>query len=285
MQGTHRRHYLEKGMLAGYERYLWERECCPATVEKYLRDAKRFLGFQPAGKAVTKQDVLSYKQELTARYAPASTNSMLTALNDFFRWLGWSECRVKLLKIQKNLFCNESRELTRGEYNRLVQAAKRRGNDRLDLLMQTICSTGIRISELRYITVEAAHTGTAQVCCKGKTRSVLLCRELQKRLLGYCGKTGITHGPIFVTKSGAPLERTNVWRDMKRLCASAGVDARKVFPHNLRHLFARTFYNLERDIVRLADILGHSSVETSRIYTMSSGREHERQLAALHLIL
>lgn len=278
-------HSLSGGMLTEYESHLWERECRPATVEKYLRDVKHFLEFLPWGKEVTKQDVLAYKQALSARYAPASTNSMLTALNDFLDWVGWSECRVKLLKIQRSLFCSGNRELTRAEYNRLVSAARHKGNARLDLLMQTICSTGIRIGELRFITAEAVNSGVAEVCCKGKTRPVLLCRELQKKLLKYCARQGIAHGPVFVTKNGTPLDRANIWRDMKRLCAEAGVDKKKVFPHNLRHLFARTFYNLEKDIVRLADILGHSSVETSRIYTMSSGQEHQRQLAALHLIL
>lgn len=257
--------------------HLQEEEKSRATIEKYLRDVRSFLAYlgdEPADKTT----VIEYKAFLTERYAPASVNSMLAALNCFFRFLGLQSCCVRLLKIQRRIFIGEEKELTKTEYRRLIEAA---GESRISYILQTICGTGIRVSELKYITVEAVQAGKAVVNCKNKMRIILLPVPVRQMLKRYIRESGIRTGPVFVTRSGHPLNRSNIWRDMKALCRRAGVASQKVFPHNLRHLFARIFYAVEKDIVRLADLLGHSSINTTRIYTMESG---SRQCSCLERI-
>ena len=255
------------------------------TVEKYLRDAKAFFAFLK-GEEVTKETVIAYKQRLLENgYAPRSVNSVLASLNSLFAFLGWHDCRVKALKLQRQIFCPEEKELTKAEYERLCRAAKEKHNERLNLILQTICGTGIRVSELSFITAEAVKSGEAVVSLKGKTRTVFLVKPLQKKLLRYLAEQKIQSGPVFVTRTGKPMSRTNIWREMKGLCGEAGVNPQKVFPHNLRHLFARVFYGIEKDIAKLADILGHSSIETTRIYIISTGTEHRRRMERMRLIL
>ena len=234
---------------------------------------------------ITKHETLTLVLRVPTSHAPATVNSILAAVNGFFRFMGWKDIAVKLLKIQKALFCDERRELTRAEYARLVSAAQKVGNERLSLVMQTICATGTRVSELRFITVEAVTTGRAEICNKGKRRTVFLPGRLRRLLRKYLQKQKKTAGAVFTTRTGRPLDRSNLWRDMKALCESADVEPGKVFPLNLRHLFARTYYSLEKDLSRMADILGHSSVNTTRIYTMESGGVHQRQLERMGLII
>ena len=248
---------------------LVEEEKAQATIEKYIRDILAFVKWL-SGRTVEKQTVLEYKQKLIEKYAPASVNSVLSSLNRFFVFAQWFNCKVKSIKIQKQVFAKQERELTKAEYDRLLAAALHKDNKRLYLLMQTICSTGIRVSELKFITVEAVKAQKAIINLKGKTRSVFLPDMLCKMLLRYIKEEKIKSGSVFVSKNGRPLDRCNIYHDMKKLCESANVDRSKVFPHNLRHLFARTYYSLEKDISRLADILGHSSVNTTRIYTMEA---------------
>ena len=267
--------------LNDYDAYLRTGEKSDATREKYLRDSAKFLLWLGA-RPLTKEAVLSYKALLTEHYAPASVNSMLSSVNSFLTFLGREDCRVKTLKQQREIFRNEDRELTREEYRRLLQAAQT--DRRLWLLMQAICATGIRVSEHRCLTVEAARAGKALVRCKGKVRTVLLPRKLCRVLLDYCRRQGIAGGTIFRTAAGAPLDRSRIWAMMKKLCGAAGVAPKKVFPHNLRHLFARTHYAMEKDIVRLADLLGHASINTTRIYTRESGEEHRRQIEKMPLL-
>lgn len=267
-----------------YTNHLINEEKAESTIKKYIRDIMAFIQWVD-GRGINKKQVLDYKQYLIDHYAPISVNSILSALNSFFSYLGRYELRVKFLKIQKQIFARRDKELTKEEYQRLLRAAKRKNNRQLDLLMQTICSTGIRVSELRYITAEAIRRRQADIRCKGKIRMVILPDALCKMLIQYCKEKKITSGSVFVTKNGKPLDRSNIWRLMKNLCADAGVSSGKVFPHNLRHLFARTYYSLQKDIVRLADILGHSSVETTRIYTIECGDIHRRQLQKLGLLL
>ena len=234
---------------------------------------------------ITKHETLTLVLRVPTSHAPATVNSILAAVNGFFRFMGWKDIAVKLLKIQKALFCDERRELTRAEYARLVSAAQKVGNERLSLVMQTICATGTRVSELRFITVEAVTTGRAEICNKGKRRTVFLPGRLRRLLRKYLQKQKKTAGAVFTTRTGRPLDRSNIWRDMKALCESADVEPGKVFPLNLRHLFARTYYSLEKDLSRMADILRHSSVNTTRIYTMESGGVHQRQLERMGLII
>ena len=234
---------------------------------------------------ITKHETLTLVLRVPTSHAPATVNSILAAVNGFFRFMGWKDIAVKLLKIQKALFCDERRELTRAEYARLVSAAQKVGNERLSLVMQTICATGTRVSELRFITVEAVTTGRAEICNKAKRRTVFLPGRLRRLLRKYLQKQKKTAGAVFTTRTGRPLDRSNIWRDMKALCESADVEPGKVFPLNVRHLFARTYYSLEKDLSRMADILGHSSVNTTRIYTMESGGVHQRQLERMGLII
>lgn len=266
-----------------YKNHLIEEEKSAATVEKYIRDVSVFFVWAD-GREIDKRLMLEYKNRLMEQYADASVNSVISSLNSLLDYLGWHDCKVKTLKIQRRIFADKDRELTKAEYERLLKAAKSKNNERLYYLMQTICVTGIRISELKYITAEAVQNRQATIRCKGKTRTVILHKQLCKMLKGYIKEHNIKRGSIFVTRNGKPLDRSNIWSDMKKLCDSAGVAKSKVFPHNLRHLFARTFYSLQKDIVRLADILGHSSVNTTRIYTMESGDIHRRQIEKMGLL-
>lgn len=267
--------------LRRFEQYLKAEEKSSATVEKYLRDIRGFYCFM-TDRPISKEETISYKEYLTQQYAPASVNSMLVALNCFLRFIGRADCCVKQLKIQRQIFCREEKELTPHEYKRLVKAAD---GTQLSYVIQTICGTGIRVSELQYITAEAVRAGKAVVNCKNKTRVIFIPAPLQKLLKEYIKKSGITAGSVFVSKSGNPLDRSSIWRNMKALCNRASVAPNKVFPHNLRHLFARTFYSIEKDIVRLADLLGHSSVDTTRIYTMETGRQHIHRLERVQMAL
>ncbi len=277
--------FLTDKLVAEFSAHLKNEEKSKNTTEKYLRDVRIFAAHF-RGTEITKEMVIAYKSKLLAEhYAVRSVNSMLASLNSLFTFLGWSDCKVKSMKLQRQIYCPEEKELTKAEYLRLVNTAKRKGKERLNLILQTICGTGIRVSELEYITVEAAKSGKAVVALKGKTRSVFLVKELQKKLLRYATEQNISSGTIFITRNGKPLSRTNIWREMKGLCQEAGVHPQKVFPHNLRHLFARVFYGIEKDIAKLADILGHSSVNTTRIYIISTGSEHRKRMENMHLIL
>lgn len=266
-----------------FGQYLLTEEKSAATVEKYLRDVRSFAEFL-ADREVSKEETIAYKEYLTQQYAPASVNSMLVALNGFLRFLGKPDCSVRLLKIQRQIFCREEKELTEPEYQRLVKAA---GDTQLSFILQTICGTGIRISELQSITVEAVRVGKAVVNCKNKTRVIFIPAPLQKILKQYIRKTGLKAGSVFISQNGKPLDRSSVWRQMKRLCKKANVPPEKVYPHNLRHLFARIFYRIKKDIVRLADILGHSSINTTRIYTLETGQRHLNDLTQVqrHILL
>lgn len=275
---------LTEDFISGFKEYLILEERSRATVEKYIRDVKVFSAFVN-GVEITKEVVIEYKKHLQEAYAVRSVNSMLASINSLFVFLGWQELKVKSIKLQQQIYCPEERELTKAEYTRLCRAAKHKRNERLNLILQTICGTGIRVSELQFITVEAARRGEASVSCKAKTRSVFIVKELQKKLLRYAAERNIKSGMIFVTRKGKPLSRTNIWREMKNLCIEAEVNPKKVFPHNLRHLFARVFYGIEKDIAKLADILGHSSIDTTRIYIISTGTEHRKRMENMRLIV
>lgn len=268
-----------------FRRFLVEEEKSDATIEKYMRDVRAFASFI-SKEEITKERVIAYKNMLIDDgYAPRSINSMLASLNSLFSFLGWLDLKVKAIKLQRQIYCSEDKELTKAEYMRLVNTARQKGNERLFLLLQTICGTGMRVSELQFITVEAVKLGEAIVSLKGKTRSVFIVRELKKKLLRYAAEQGIKSGCIFVTRTGRPMSRTNIWREMKQICKDANVNPNKVFPHNLRHLFARTFYGIEKDIAKLADILGHSSIDTTRIYIISTGTEHRRRMENMRLVI
>ena len=270
-------------LIQKFKTYLINEEKSSATLEKYIRDVVAFMKWLN-DRVVEKTVVMEYKQNLIENYAPASANSMLSSINSFFGYMEWYDCKVKTFKIQRQIFANKDKELTKAEYDRLLMAAKSKQNKKLYMLMQTICSTGIRVSELRYISTDAVRKGEAVINCKGKMRVVILPKQLCKMLSSYIKEQKISSGSVFVTKNGKPLDRSNIWSDMKKLCESAGVSKDKVFPHNLRHLFARTYYSLEKDVVRLADILGHSSVNTTRIYTMETGEQHRIQIQRLGLL-
>ena len=274
---------ITKEAIRSFKNYLINGEKAQATISKYLRDVNEFqiwLGEHE----LCKTAVLAYKSHLCEHYAPASVNAALSSLNSFFEFMEWYDLRVKNLKIQKQIFASADKELTKAEYDRLLQAAKQKKNERLYLLMQTICSTGIRVSEVCHITVEAVGRGVAEINCKGKRRQVFLPKQLCQILKQYIRGQKIKSGAVFITKNGNPLDRSNIWSDMKKLCRAANVSEKKVFPHNLRHLFARTYYSLQKDIVRLADILGHSNVNTTRIYTMETGEIHRQQIQKLGLL-
>ncbi len=270
--------------LKNYKEFLFTEEKSSATIDKYLRDVKTFARWS-GDREITKFLVLEYKNYLIEILAPTSVNSVLSSLNSFFAYMKEFSLKVKLIKIQRQIFAKKEKELTRKEYERLLRAAMGKGNERLYYLIQTICSTGIRVSELRFITVEAIHMGQAVINCKGKMRTVIIPVKLCKILKEYVRRRKITSGSIFVTGNGKPLDRSNICHDMKKLCESASVPTEKVFPHNLRHLFARTYYSVQKDIVRLADILGHSSINTTRIYTMETGEIHREQLQRLGLLI
>lgn len=276
---------LTSEAVQSFKKYLREEEKSENTIEKYIRDILAFMDFAGEDK-ISKETVIAYKDKLFSEsYAVRSINSMLASLNCLFSFLSWMDCQVKSIKLQRQIYCPEEKELTKAEYMRLVNTAKQKGNERLNLILQTICGTGIRVSELQYITVETVKSGKAVVSLKGKTRTVFIVKELQKKLLRYAAEQGIISGAIFITRTGRPMSRTNIWREMKGLCEQAGVNPQKVFPHNLRHLFARVFYGIEKDIAKLADILGHSSINTTRIYILSTGNEHRRRMENMRLIL
>ncbi len=279
-----KRRTITSKLLADFEASMYSNEKSSNTMQKYMRDIAVFSAFT-GGKSVDKALVLDYKAVLEKEYALTSANSMLAAINSFFKFAGWDDCCVKQFKVQRKVFCSEKSELSKQEYFTLIYAAEQNKNERLSLLIQTICGTGIRVSELQFITVEAVQKGEAIVSCKGKTRTVFLVPKLCKKLLRYAKENQITTGIIFITKSGKAMNRSNIWREMKSLCEQTGVNPKKVFPHNLRHLFARTFYCVEKDIAKLADILGHVSISTKRIYIISSGAEHREKLQNMHLIL
>ena len=270
-------------LIQRYAGHLCDQERSAATIQKYVHDLTALSTFLD-GRPMTKGLLLEWKEGLIGRYAPASVNAMLAAVNRFLTFLGRNDLRLRPLKIQRALFLPADKELTRAEYIRLVRAAQSRDNQRLALVLQTICATGIRVSELRFITAEAVQTGRAEVVNKGKRRAVFLPEKLRRLLKSYLRAQKITAGAVFLSRRGNPLDRSNIWRDMKALCQSAGVAPGKVFPHNLRHLFARTYYALEKDLSRLADILGHTSVTTTRIYTAESGAVHARQIGRLNLV-
>mgnify|MGYP000043106628 CR=1 FL=1 len=273
----------EEGQLEAFADSLRQGERSLSTRRQYGREVRRFREWM-RGRALDKEAVISYKEILEKTYRPASVNTKLAAINSFLAFLGRQEWKVKLLRIQRSAYCSGERELSRQEYQQLVMAARRKGDERLCVLLQTVCSTGIRISELSFITVEAVTAGEAVVRLKGKSRTVLLPEKLRCLLRKYLRRTGITHGAVFVTRSGAPMDRSNIWKQMKALGEEAAVPEQKVFPHNLRHLFARCFYAVGKDIAKLADVLGHSSIETTRIYLVTSGAEHQRTLDRLGLI-
>ena len=276
---------LVNSQIAAFAAHLNSEEKSKNTIEKYIRDVKAFTAYVDDAE-ITKETVVTYKNNLFSEgYSARSINSMLASINSLFSFLGWEDLKVKSIKLQRQIYCPEEKELTKAEYMRLVSTAKQKGNERLNLLIQTMCGTGIRVSELQYITVEAVKCGEAVVSLKGKIRSVFIIRELQKKLLRYAAERKILSGAIFITRNGKPMSRTNIWREMKSLCEQAGVNPQKVFPHNLRHLFARTFYGIEKDIAKLADILGHSSINTTRIYIITTGNEHRQRMENMQLII
>lgn len=275
---------LNEGHIAAYLQFLRTEERSAATIEKYLYAVRLFAAWLD-GRPVTKDLSAQWKSELLeSGLSPATINGRLSAVNGLFHFLGWDGCRVKFLKLQRKAFRDTARELTRPEYDRLLSAAGKRGREDLALLMETICSAGIRVSEVEYITVEAVERGEAEIRLKGKIRTILLPGKLCRKLSRYARKQKIAFGAIFRAKSGQPFSRFQIWRMMKALCAQAGVEPSKVFPHNLRHLFAVTFYRVTKDIAKLADLLGHSSIDTTRIYLRTTGREHVRQLELLGLV-
>ena len=279
-----KRQKLQETMIPPYETALREAEKSAATMEKYLHHVRQFVAHD-AGRKIDKALMLEYKTRLEKLYAPSSANAALAAVNGFLRFWGFESCCVRPFKVQKAVYCPEEKELTREEYVRLVQAAKEKSSERLALLLESICATGIRVSELQFITVEAVSQGEAIVTCKGKTRTVFLPAALQKKLRRYMQSQKIQSGPVFITRTGKPMNRSNIWREMKALCERANVAPSKVFPHSLRHLFARTFYSIDHDVAKLADLLGHSNINTTRIYIITTGAEHRRKMETMRLVI
>lgn len=276
--------FINNESINAFIEHLKSNEMSKATIEKYNRDIKHFHSFAD-GRSLDKALCLEYKEHLETAYAITSANSMIASINSFFKFMDWFDLCVKQFKVQKRVFCSENTELTKNEYERLVRTAKSKGKERINLVLQTICGTGIRVSELKFITVEAVMSGEAEVRCKGKNRVVFIVTKLRNLLLKYAKKHHIDSGPIFVTRNGKVFDRSNIWREMKQLCKDAGVSDKKVFPHNLRHLFARIFYGIEKDIAKLADVLGHSNINTTRIYIISTGIEHKRRMENMKLII
>lgn len=279
-----------ENILSDFCRFLMEQERSLSTAEKYMRDVRTFLNWQKdvckKDNPLCRQQVIDWKEALLEKkYAPVTINSMLSSVNSFLVFLGREDCRVKLLRIQKKIFREKEKELTRKEYEKLLETAKREGRQRLHILMECIGNTGIRVSEVKYITVEAARAGRADISLKGKVRTILIQKKLCRRLLEYAKKRKIQTGCIFLTRTGKELSRKQIWKEMKSLCRTSGVMPEKVFPHNLRHLFAVTFYRVGRDIVKLADVLGHSSIETTRIYLLTTGDEHRRQMEKMCMLI
>ena len=270
--------------LENYMKYLAEKERGVLTRKQYRRDIERFLE-KKCTEEVTKETVIAYKEYLSENYRPSSVNAKLAAINGFLKFLGESDLRVSQLKIQRRAYCSGDRELRKKDYMKLIEIAEKENNRKLSLVIQTICGTGIRVSELKYLTVQAVRQGEVYIQLKGKNRVILIGGKLRKRLVGYMKKEKIVEGAIFITRNRKPLDRSNIWKMMKKLCKKANVDEKKVFPHNLRHLFARCFYEKEKDIAKLADVLGHSSINTTRIYIVTSGWEHKKLLDALGLVV
>ena len=267
-----------------FQKEMMENEKAEATIKKYVREAECLKNFLN-GSCLTKEILLNYRDRLIKNYQAQTVNGKLSAVNGFLEAIGLPALRLKFFRVQRRAFIDEKRELTEAEYRRLLSAAKAQGNNRMYCLLMTIAGTGIRISELRFITVKAVKKGRAEIRLKGKTRTILLTKELRSRLLKYISQCGISNGCVFRTRSGRPLDRSNVCHDMKKLCRDAAVDPNKVFPHNLRHLFARVFYAVEKNLAHLADVLGHSSIETTRIYVAASAREYEKTLCRMRLII
>lgn len=280
-----RKQVLQKEDIYQFQKKLEEEEKAVLTMKKYLHDILMFYEYLPIDKKVTKERVLAYKQYLKEHYQISSANSMLAAFNLFLSYQGWNTCKVKQFKVQRVFFCRQDKFLSKDEYERIVNCAKRKGKEQLSLIMQTICSTGIRVSELCYIDVQAVRRGKALIHNKGKSRVVFLPKELLWLLREYCKSHQIHNGPIFLSKRGKPMDRSVIWRQMKSLCKEAKVEESKVFPHNLRHLFALTFYKVKKDLLRLAEILGHTSIETTRIYTLTTEGEQQQLLSQLGLVL
>ena len=279
-----KRRFLSKAKIITFREHLILEEKSEATIGKYMRDTIAFLTYTQ-GREITRKLVIAYKKQLQDCYAARSVNSMLASLNSLFSFLHWHDLKLKSMKFQQPIYCSEEKELTKVEYMRLCKTAELKKNRRLSLILQTICGTGIRVSELRFVTVEAVRGNEITVDCKAKTRKVFIVKRLKQKLLRYAAEQGITEGMIFVTRTGKSVNRTNIWREMKSICQEAGVNSKKVFPHSLRHLFARVFYDMEKDIAKLADILGHSSINTTRIYIVSTGVKHRQQMEAMKLIL
>ncbi|MBR0282006.1 MAG: tyrosine-type recombinase/integrase [Oscillibacter sp.] len=276
---------ITKEQIQAYAENLHMEEHSESTVRKYANALTSFYEWLAEDKSVAKERLLLWKAEIGAKNAASTVNVMISAVNSFLAFMSWDNLRVKQVKTQRRIYRDKDRELTKSEYMRLLNAARNKGNLRLYYLMQTLGSTGIRVSELPYITLEALRNGSAVVDCKGKQRTVLIPKKLRKLLLSYCETAGIVSGSVFVTRSGKPLNRSNIWREMRTLCAAAHVEAHKVFPHNFRHLFAVSYYRMAKDVAKLADLLGHASIDTTRIYIMESGAEHERQMEKLGLVV
>lgn len=267
-----------------YQQYLYREEKSRATISKYKRDIEALYQYLPEDKELTKERLVAYKQSLLMNYKVTSINSMLIAINGLLDYMNIGQLKIKLYKVQRQVFYQEDKELTKEEYKRLLKQAKKQENERLYMLLQTICGTGIRVSEHQYITVESLKEGRVMVNNKGKNRIVIINQTLKKKLKEYCYREGIQEGAIFITRKGKAMDRSNIWVEMKKLCREARVEERKVYPHNLRHLFALTYYRLYKDVVRLADILGHVRIETTRIYTMTSGKEYQKSLLKMKLV-
>ncbi len=276
---------INSAVINRFEKHLIDEEKSKNTVDKYIRDVKMFSAYV-GERDLSKEIAIDYKHYLQDNgYAVCSINSIIASINSLFIFINRIECKLKSIKLQRKNFCPDDKELTKEEYIRLIKAASRKGNERLGLIIQTICGTGIRVSELKFITVDAVRRGEAVVSLKGKTRSVFIVKELKKKLLRYIAEQKLTEGSVFITHSGKPINRTNIWREMKKLCKEADVSPDKVFPHNLRHLFARIFYKMEKDIAKLADILGHSSIDTTRIYIITTKNEYRRRMENMRLII
>ena len=270
--------------IAAYGEILRLEERCESTIQKYVSAVKTLFNFLPQEKIISQEILLKWKADISLRFSASAANVMISAVNRFCVFMSWTDIHIKQIKTQRQIYRDKDRELTKEEYTRLLNAALAKGNLRLYYLMQTLAATGIRVSELQFITVESLRKGSTVVNCKGKQRVIMLPKKLKEKLLSYCNKAGIQSGPVFVTRNGNPMNRSNIWKELQGLCAAAHVDARKVFPHNFRHLFAVSFYRMEKDIAKLADLLGHASINTTRIYIMESGAEHERQMEKLGLV-
>lgn len=279
-------HRVTEAMTDQFREYLIREERSQATVEKYLRDIRAFMDYcKEKNGYVDKTVVMAYKEYIRENYKPSSVNSMLASVNGFCKFMGWQECCVRPLKVQRAIFCQEERMLKKEEYFRLLKTAKYKNDFRMCMIMETLGSTGMRVSELPYVTVEALKQRQAVISCKGKIRKIFLPEKLCQKLKNYIKKMNIRSGSIFVTRSGKPMNRSNIWAAMKKICQDAGVDPRKVFPHNFRHLFAVMYYEMEKDIAKLADLLGHSCVETTRIYILTDGMQHRKQIERLNMLL